>query len=221
MVRTLGIWKLFFDPFLSTSKVSRRLFTYRITTGKPIFDSIPWDKNAYEGKTSLVKPLGALPSLRRPCFRSLPDLNDNPFCFKRGEVLEVEDFDTLTRIINFRPFKDTLVGILFYTEWCEPCNWFSRYWDEWAVKYPDSVFLNCDVDKDRMFYMQHKVRAVPTTILYREFIRLIKIEGAYTDRILEMVDVISADVLPVRGEPQFFKYYCSDQYYNGKDPDYY
>ena len=221
MSRTFGIWRLVSAPSLSTSRVSRRFFTYRMTTGKPIFDSFPMDNDVFVGKKSLVVPSGALPSPRRACFRSLPDLNDNPFGFKRGEVLEVDDIDTLTRIINFRPFKDTLVGVQFYTEWCEPCNWFSRYWDQWAVEYPDSIFLNCDVDKDRMFYMQHKVRAVPTSILYREFIRLVKIEGAYDVRLRDMVDIISTDLLPVRGEPQFFKYYCSDQYYNGNEPDYY
>ena len=222
MSRTFAIWRILSEPSLRASTVSRRFFTHRLTTRGPAFESMKIDYDVFVGKKSKIPPSGDLPSPRKACFRTLPDLNDNPFGFKRGEVLEVDDCDTLTRIINFRAFKDTMVGIQFYTEWCEPCNWFNRYWEHWATKYPDSVFINCDVEKDHLFCLQHRVRAVPTNILYREFIQLVKIEGAYSEgKLPQMIDVISAEVLPVRGEPEFFRYYCSDQYYNGNEPDYY
>ncbi|KAI6654689.1 Thioredoxin H1-like isoform 1 [Oopsacas minuta] len=199
----------------------RRFMTYKLNTGEPTFEHFKIDTDVFVGKKSLISPTGDLPSPRRPCFRSLPDLNDNPFGFKRGEVLEVDDWETAVRIVNFKSFKDTLVGVNVYAEWCEQCNWLNRYWDKWAAEFPDSVFLNCDVEKDSLFYKQYKARAVPTILLYREFIMLQKIEGAYEKRIFQLVEIISTDILPVRGEVEFFKYHCSDQYYNGNEPDYY
>ena len=214
---SFGVCRLFSG---SISLTFRRFVTYKTNTGVPSFEDIPFDMDIGIGKKSQIISTGDLPSPRRACFRTLPDLNDNPFGFKRGEVLEVDDWETATRIVNFKSFKDTLVGLHIYTEWCEPCNWFNRYWDEWAAKFPDSVFLNCDVDKDPLFYQQYRVNAVPTTLLYREYTMLSKIEGAYDEKICKFVEIISTKMIPTRGEVEFFKYYCSDQYYNGVEPDY-
>jgi len=71
-----------------------------------------------------------------------------------------------------------LVVVDFSATWCGPCRRVAPLYDELSNKYDRAVFLKVDVDKCSETAASQGVSAMPTFILYRNKVKVGKIQGA-------------------------------------------
>ncbi|XP_025201093.1 thioredoxin-like protein 1 [Melanaphis sacchari] len=71
-----------------------------------------------------------------------------------------------------------LVVVDFSATWCGPCKRVAPLYDELSNKYDRAVFLKVDVDKCQETAASQGVSAMPTFILYRNKVKVAKIQGA-------------------------------------------
>lgn len=71
-----------------------------------------------------------------------------------------------------------LVVVDFSATWCGPCRRVAPLYDELSNKYDRAVFLKVDVDKCQETAASQGVSAMPTFILYRNKVKVGKIQGA-------------------------------------------
>lgn len=71
-----------------------------------------------------------------------------------------------------------LVVVDFSATWCGPCRRVAPLYDELSNKYDRAVFLKVDVDKCQETAASQGVSAMPTFILYRNKVKVSKIQGA-------------------------------------------
>lgn len=71
-----------------------------------------------------------------------------------------------------------LVVVDFSATWCGPCRRVAPLYDELSNKYDRAVFLKVDVDKCQETAAGQGVSAMPTFILYRNKVKVARIQGA-------------------------------------------
>ena len=71
-----------------------------------------------------------------------------------------------------------LVVIDFFATWCGPCNMIAPFFKQLTTKYPNALFLKVDVDKCPGTAAANNVSAMPTFILFKQRVELIRIRGA-------------------------------------------
>jgi thioredoxin 1 len=59
-------------------------------------------------------------------------------------------------------------AVKFGATWCPPCKALEPGFKKMAVEFPDIRFLSVDIDDDPHQAKDHRIRAVPTVILFRD-----------------------------------------------------
>jgi len=80
-----------------------------------------------------------------------------------------------------------LVAVDFTASWCGPCKRISPFFDELSSKYTNAVFLKVDVDQCQETAAAHGVNAMPTFLLFRNKIKIDKMQGADNKALEELI----------------------------------
>jgi len=72
----------------------------------------------------------------------------------------------------------SLVVVDFTATWCGPCQQIAPVFEQLSHKYPAAKFFKVDVDKCPSTAASHSVTAMPTFLLFRNKVRLARIQGA-------------------------------------------
>lgn len=89
------------------------------------------------------------------------------------EISKDEDFD-----VELTNAGTKLVIVDFFATWCGPCVRIAPKLSEFALKYPEAVFLKVDVDKCEATGSANGVTAMPTFIFFRSKSKIDMLRGA-------------------------------------------
>ncbi len=80
------------------------------------------------------------------------------------EVIHISDADHFNKIVN--NYKDHLIVIDLWAEWCGPCRAFGPVFEATQKQYVDKkvIFVKVNVDKHPDISQQFQVRGIPTTV---------------------------------------------------------
>lgn len=93
-------------------------------------------------------------------------------------------------VLNKDNFNQTVeaslfVVIEFWADWCEPCQQFARVFEAAAAKHDDILFATINADIERGLAKSFSVSAIPTLIIIREKIMLVRETGSLSSAELE------------------------------------
>jgi thioredoxin len=81
----------------------------------------------------------------------------------------------------------SIVVIDFWATWCGPCKQFAPVFEAAAAKHTDIVFAKIDTDAEQSLSSAFNIRSVPTLMVIREKIMVIRESGALPAASLEKV----------------------------------
>ena len=82
-----------------------------------------------------------------------------------------------------------IVLVDFWATWCGPCRQFGPIFEEASEKYPDIVFGKIDTDDQQQLAMAAQITSIPTLMVFRDGIVVVRQSGALPLSALE--DLIS------------------------------
>lgn len=90
---------------------------------------------------------------------------------------------------NFNEVVEThpIVVLDFWATWCGPCKGFAPVFEAAAAKHTDIVFGKIDTDAEAGLASAFNIRSVPTLMIIREKIMVIRESGALPSASLEKV----------------------------------
>lgn len=89
--------------------------------------------------------------------------------------------DNFNQMVDANPF----IIIFFQTDWCQPCNHFAHLFKAAAAKHADIRFATIDADAERGLAKSFGVTVIPTLIIIREKIMLVRETGSLSSAALE------------------------------------
>lgn len=112
-------------------------------------------------------------------------------------IVEVTD-STFDQVIEENP----IVILDFWATWCGPCRSFAPVFEAAAEKHPDIVFGKIDTDAQQQLSSGFDIRSVPTLMVLRDKIMVVRESGALPASSLEKVieHVRGLDMDAVRAE---------------------
>ncbi|HZI09019.1 MAG TPA: thioredoxin domain-containing protein [Myxococcus sp.] len=89
--------------------------------------------------------------------------------------------------------KDGIVILDWWAAWCAPCRAFAPTFKAAAEKHPDIVFGKIDTDAQQELSGAFGIRSIPTVMVFRDGIPLLKEAGALPAPVLdELIEKVRA-----------------------------
>ena len=76
--------------------------------------------------------------------------------------------------------KKGLVAMKFSAVWCAPCRVVNPLFDKMKSEFGNITFESIDVDDQPMMAKEHRIRSVPTVILFKDGQEIDRIIGTVT-----------------------------------------
>ncbi|ESS73712.1 thioredoxin TrxC [Methyloglobulus morosus KoM1] len=110
------------------------------------------------------------------------------------DIVEVTD-STFNQFIEENP----IVVLDFWATWCGPCRGFAPIFEAAAEKYPDIVFGKIDTDAQQQLSKVFDIRSVPTLMVVREKIVVVRESGALPasslDKVIEHARELDMEII--------------------------
>ena len=85
------------------------------------------------------------------------------------------------------------VVVDFWADWCGPCKMFAPHFAQAAAQRPDLRFVKVDSDASPKTSMRHRVRSIPTVVLFRGEREIARQSGAMSaPQLLAWIDAALA-----------------------------
>jgi len=89
--------------------------------------------------------------------------------------------------------ENKFIMVDFTASWCGPCKRISPYFIELSKQFPNAIFCKIDVDDCQDIAEYHRIRAMPTFILFQyingTLVEQERMEGSDKSGLLKMIDV--------------------------------
>ena len=91
--------------------------------------------------------------------------------------------DNFEQTVNDNP----MVIVDFWAPWCGPCKGFAPVYEQASDAHPDVVFAKVNTDEQQELAGAFDIRSIPTLMVFREKVILLKQAGALPGTALEQV----------------------------------
>jgi len=104
---------------------------------------------------------------------------------KKGTINKVKKNDTAT--FNEIVHSEGIVVVDFFATWCGPCKRLHPILKKLAKKNTNITFVQVDVDQNKNLMQQHKVRGMPTIVIYKNGVEVFNRAGFMTEKELQKI----------------------------------
>lgn len=98
------------------------------------------------------------------------------------ENLSLEDYNKIIRQYQFH-----LIVVKFSATWCPPCQRIKEAYHDLAKTYPNVIFIDIDVDENKELRQSFDFKTIPTTIYYKDNVKLDMLSSSNIELITEMI----------------------------------
>lgn len=109
-----------------------------------------------------------------------------------GKVYDYKELVTRSGDLNSILSNNAHVVVDFFAVWCGPCKALAPQLDKLAESNKDVVFIKVDVDKDASVSGSHGVRAMPTTVYFKNGKEINRITGADISKVKDAINKLRA-----------------------------
>jgi len=96
--------------------------------------------------------------------------------------LYLERLNHLENVTSFDAAKTNAKYVVFKfsANWCGPCQQLTSIMQQLAVKFPEVLFVEIEIDKFSQLASNNKIKRIPTVILFKDGVKVHRSTGAQT-----------------------------------------
>ncbi|CDS12720.1 hypothetical protein LRAMOSA04905 [Lichtheimia ramosa] len=101
---------------------------------------------------------------------------------------EPKNLEEFNKLIS----ENKKVAIDFHASWCGPCKIIAPKFEQMAVEFPDITYAKIDIDDVPDVAAEVGIRAMPTSMFYKDGLKWDEVVGAHTDKLGVAIQKLSS-----------------------------
>ncbi len=107
-------------------------------------------------------------------------LAEHPVCGKCAQEVAPHQVIPLNdeQVFRYIEHTESVVVVDFWADWCGPCKAYGPQFQQVAQAQPLLRFVKVDSEANPKFSLRHRIRSIPSTVLFRSGQEVARVSGA-------------------------------------------